>query len=135
MDQIYGVERLPEAPRKHFATGFREVGGGPAASAAVAIARLGGKARLWSRVGDDAVGDRIVRELERMVDYGLLPTAALFSATKVNAKMLHMEDQIGAVKPSLLADLIAVEGDPTKDIRALRRVKLVMKSGKIYRQP
>lgn len=65
MDQIYSVERLPEAPRKHFATGFREVGGGPAASAAVAIARLGGEARLWSRVGDDPVGDRIVRELEQ----------------------------------------------------------------------
>ena len=64
MDQIYRVQRLPEAPRKHFATDFREVGGGPAANAAVAIARLGGDARLWSRVGDDAVGDRIVRELE-----------------------------------------------------------------------
>ena len=64
MDQIYSVERLPEAARKHFATGFREVGGGPAANAAVAIARLGGEARLWSRVGEDSVGDRIVRELE-----------------------------------------------------------------------
>jgi sulfofructose kinase len=65
MDQIYTVERLPDAPRKHFATGFREVGGGPAASAAVAVARLGGEARLWSRVADDPVGDRIVGELER----------------------------------------------------------------------
>jgi sulfofructose kinase len=64
MDQIYSVERLPEAPRKHFAAGFREVGGGPAASAAVAVARLGGEVRLWSRVGDDPVGDRIVRELK-----------------------------------------------------------------------
>jgi len=65
MDQIYRVERLPMAPAKHFATACREVGGGPAASAAVAIARLGGRARLWSRVGDDSVGERIVRELER----------------------------------------------------------------------
>lgn len=64
MDQIYTVERLPEAPRKHFATAFREVGGGPAANAAVAVARLGGNARLWSRVGDDSIGDRILRELE-----------------------------------------------------------------------
>ncbi len=64
MDQIYVVERLPDAPRKHFASGFREIGGGPAANAAVAIARLGGAARLWSRVGDDSVGDRIIRELE-----------------------------------------------------------------------
>jgi sulfofructose kinase len=65
MDQIYSVEQLPEAPRKHFATSFREVGGGPAASAAVAVARLGGEARLWSRVGDDSIGDRIVGELSR----------------------------------------------------------------------
>ena len=64
MDQIYSVERLPEVPAKHFATACREVGGGPAANAAVAIARLGGSARLWSRVGDDLVGERIVRELE-----------------------------------------------------------------------
>jgi sulfofructose kinase len=65
MDQIFTVERLPDAPRKHFATSFHEIGGGPAANAAVAVARLGGEARLWSRVGDDLVGDRIVRELEQ----------------------------------------------------------------------
>jgi sulfofructose kinase len=65
MDQIYSVERLPEAPAKHFATALREVGGGPAASAAATIARLGGGARLWSRVGDDSVGEGIVRELEQ----------------------------------------------------------------------
>jgi len=65
MDQIYSVERLPEVPAKHFATACREVGGGPAASAAVTIARLGGGARLWSRVGDDSVGERIVRELDQ----------------------------------------------------------------------
>jgi sulfofructose kinase len=64
MDQIYTVERLPVAPVKHFATAAREIGGGPAASAAVAIARLGGIARLWSRVGADFVGERIVHELE-----------------------------------------------------------------------
>lgn len=65
LDQVYRVERLPDAPRKHFAEGFREVGGGPAANAAVAIARLGGEARLWSRLGQDFVGDRIVAELEQ----------------------------------------------------------------------
>jgi sulfofructose kinase len=64
MDQIYTVERLPETPTKHFATDFREIGGGPAANAAVAVARLGGEARLWSRVADDSIGDRIVRELD-----------------------------------------------------------------------
>jgi sulfofructose kinase len=65
MDQVYAVQRLPESPRKHFASSFREIGGGPAANAAVAIARLGGEVDLWSRVGEDFVGDRIVDELER----------------------------------------------------------------------
>jgi len=64
MDQIFAVERMPASASKHFATGFREIGGGPAANASVAAARLGGAVRLWSRVGDDAVGGRIVSELE-----------------------------------------------------------------------
>ena len=73
------------------------------------------------------------RELEAMVAYGMPPVDALKSATSTAARVLHMENQIGSVKPGLFADLVAFDGDPTKDIGALRRVKFVMKNGAIYR--
>lgn len=74
------------------------------------------------------------RELELLVDFGLSPLRALRAATSVNARMLHLEAQIGAVKPGLLADLVAVRGDPSADIRAIRNVRFVMKGGAIVRQ-
>jgi imidazolonepropionase-like amidohydrolase len=64
-----------------------------------------------------------------MVDYGMRPVDALRSATSVNARLFHLDSRLGTVKAGLFADLIAVEGDPTRDIRALRRVKMVMKGG------
>jgi imidazolonepropionase-like amidohydrolase len=75
------------------------------------------------------------RELELLVDYGMKPTLALRAATATAARALHLEDRLGAVKPGMVADLIAVEGDPTQDIKALRRVKLVMKNGELYCDP
>jgi len=87
-----------------------------------------------SDVGVFSHGDE-ARELELMVDYGMKPADALRSATSVNAKVLHLNAKIGAVKPGLLADLIAVEGDPTREIAAVRRVKMVMKGGVVHRAP
>jgi imidazolonepropionase-like amidohydrolase len=81
-------------------------------------------------VGVFAHGDN-VRELEAMVAYGMTPLAALRSATSGNAKIFHLSERVGRVVPGLLADLLAVEGDPTRDVKALRRVRLVMKEGSV----
>lgn len=70
------------------------------------------------------------REIELMVDYGMPAPDALKAATSVAGRVLHMD--IGQVKPGMFADLIAVDGDPAKDISALRRVKFVMKAGTVY---
>jgi imidazolonepropionase-like amidohydrolase len=75
------------------------------------------------------------REIELLVEYGMKPPAALRSATSVAAKALHLDGRLGTVRAGLLADLIAVEGDPTADVKALRRVRLVMKGGTVYREP
>jgi imidazolonepropionase-like amidohydrolase len=87
-----------------------------------------------SDVGVFTHGDN-ARELELLVAYGMKPVDVLRSATSIDAKIFHMDDRIGAVKTGLLADLIAVDGDPTRDIAAVRKVKLVMKGGAVYRGP
>ena len=70
------------------------------------------------------------RELEMMVDYGMKPLDVLKSATSINADVFHMGDKIGRLKKGLLADIIAVEGNPVVDIKDIRKVVLVLKDGK-----
>lgn len=85
-------------------------------------------------VGVFAHGDN-AREMEQLVrDYGLTPLQVLRQATSGNAQVFHLADR-GNVRPGLLADLIAVAGDPTQDVAAVRQVQLVMKGGVLYKQP
>jgi imidazolonepropionase-like amidohydrolase len=85
-----------------------------------------------SDVGVFAHGQNAL-ELDAMVRFGMTPLDALRAATSVDARVLHLEDKIGRVVPGLLADLIAVDGDPLQDISVLHRVSFVMKGGVVYR--
>lgn len=82
-----------------------------------------------SDVGAYPHGDN-ARELELLVEYGMTPVQALQAATVVDAKVFHLDDR-GIIAPGLLADLVAVEGDPTHDIHVLHHVRFVMKGGKV----
>lgn len=84
-------------------------------------------------VGVFAHGEN-AREMELMAAAGMPPAQVLIAATSGNARYFHLADRLGAVRVGLLADLIAVQGDPTHDIVAVRAVKWVMKGGRIVRQ-
>ncbi|MEY2480453.1 MAG: hypothetical protein QOI04_1380 [Verrucomicrobiota bacterium] len=76
-----------------------------------------------------------VREMELLVrEYGFTPLEVLRQATSGNAGIFHLNDR-GNIRAGLLADFVAVEGDPTRDVAALRRVRFVMKGGTIVREP
>jgi imidazolonepropionase-like amidohydrolase len=83
-------------------------------------------------VGVFAHGDN-ARELIMMVEYGMNPISALKSATSVNADVFHVNKSVGRIKNGLLADLLVVEGDPTLNIEAIRKVKMVIKGGQIVK--
>ena len=86
---------------------------------------MGGDVGVF-RHGDNA------REMELMVDYGMKPLDVLRSTTSINADVFGYGNKFGRIKKGLFADIIAVEGDPTVDIKNIRRVRLVMKDGRIY---
>ncbi|HEX5731581.1 MAG TPA: amidohydrolase family protein [Blastocatellia bacterium] len=96
--------------------------------------RLGVKIAFGTDVGAYEHGTS-AREFKLMVDYGMKPIDAIRAATTRGAELLRMERQIGAIEPGKFADVIAVEGNPLEDIRALGRVVFVMKAGKVYKSP
>jgi imidazolonepropionase-like amidohydrolase len=87
--------------------------------------------------GTDAVAGAHGRNAEELVcrvkDGGQSPLDAITSATSLTAESMHLGNEIGAIALGLQADIIAVRGDPTKDITALRNVQFVMKGGKVYK--
>jgi imidazolonepropionase-like amidohydrolase len=89
--------------------------------------------------GTDAVagahGENVREIICRVVEGGQKPMDAIVSATSLGARSLGLSERIGAVAPGLDADLIAVEGNPAEDIRALSRVVFVMKGGRVYKSP
>ena len=72
------------------------------------------------------------REMELMVEYGMSSIDVLRSATSINADVFQISKKYGRIKPGLFADIIAVKGDPSTDIHAIKNVLLVMKDGVIY---
>lgn len=87
--------------------------------------------------GTDAVAGAHGRNAEEFInrvrDGGVDPMAAMVSANSLGAEALGMADQIGSIAPGLQADIIALNGDPLKDITAVRRVVFVMKGGIVYK--
>jgi imidazolonepropionase-like amidohydrolase len=75
----------------------------------------------------------IAQEFTRMVEFGMQPMDAIQSATSRAAVMLDREGEIGLIAPGAFADIIAVPGDPLKDIKQLGNVQFVMKDGQVYR--
>jgi len=94
--------------------------------------KAGAKIVFGTDMGGIPWTEPIAQEFPRMVDLGMSPMDAIQSATSRPAEMLDRAGQIGVIAPGALADLIAVAGDPLRDIKELGKVKFVMKDGKVF---
>ncbi len=97
--------------------------------------KAGVKIAFGTDAGSFSWDEPLAREFALMVGAGMTPMAAIQSATSRAAEMLGMAGQIGVVSPGAWADIVAVDGDPIADVKALERVSFVMKGGAVYRGP
>src|SRR5262245_23625755 len=95
--------------------------------------KAGGKIAFGTDAGSFSWAEPLAREFALMVEAGMTPMSAIQSATSRAAEMLGMTGQIGVIAPGAFADVIAVQGDPLADVKALGQVSFVMKDGKVYR--
>ena len=95
--------------------------------------KAGVKIVFGTDVGGFSWSVPMAQEFPRMVEFGMTPLEAIQSATSRAAEMLGMPGELGVVAPGAFADLVAVPGDPTADVRLLEKVGFVMKGGKVYR--
>lgn len=98
-----------------------------------ALMRKGLKLIMGTDAGAGAHGRNAEEPIYRVQQAGQSPMDAIVATTSLNASALGMADTIGSIAPGMEADLVVVDGDPLKDITALRRVVFVMKAGKVYR--
>ena len=92
------------------------------------------KIAFGTDVGGFSWTEPIAQEFPRMVEFGLTPMAAIQAATSSAAEMLGMSGQIGVIAPGAYADIVAVPGDPLKDVNELSKISFVMKDGKVFRK-
>jgi len=93
----------------------------------------GVKIAFGTDVGGFPWTEPIAQEFSRMVEFGFTPMRAIQAATSRAAEMLGMSGELGVIAPRAYADIVAVMGDPLKDVKILERVTFVMKDGKVYR--
>jgi imidazolonepropionase-like amidohydrolase len=95
--------------------------------------KAGVKIAFGSDVGGFSWNDPIAKEFPYMIEFGMTPMQAIQSATSRAAEMLGMKGQLGVIAAGAYADIVAVNADPLKDVKALQGVVFVMKDGKVFK--